>query len=493
MAERDRRASKLRLLTLGTAIILLASLFQFHQLGRDLRFHPDEAFFMTFARSAAVNGDWLLPGALDKPPLSIYLSAFGMIAFGNTADAAGVLQLDPHVGEFAGKLPNVLLSLLLTALMMRLARHIYRDETTALLAGLLTATSPFILAYGASAFTDMSLLLFSVAAFYLALKRRWAFAGVALGLAFWGKQQALFVALMLALLLLVEGARRRDWIRFLLPLSGICLALLIWDSARPETSILLQAAANNAPAQLWAAPTTWLERLAEWLNMATWLLGPPLIIAILLAVAAFAIFRRAGSAESIPASDRFLIAAIIAYSFIHIIFSFNLYDRYLLLILPLMTLLAARWIAALCRCYSRLYFQFVIVAMLLLSAFWSLNNDSPIGGDHRAHAGIDKLADHLNSKPVATVIYDPWLGWQLGYYLGQWHDKRRVHHPTAEALIADALALDESGDRYLVAPVDQPYDAWLSALRDAGFEVSEEYRRDQFVAFRLTPGLSPKD
>ena len=122
MAERDRRASKLRLLTLGTAIILLASLFQFHQLGRDLRFHPDEAFFMTFARGAAVNGDWLLPGALDKPPLSIYLSAFGMIAFGNTADAAGVLQLDPHVGEFAGKLPNVLLSLLLTALMMRLAR-----------------------------------------------------------------------------------------------------------------------------------------------------------------------------------------------------------------------------------------------------------------------------------------------------------------------------------------------------------------------------------
>ena len=166
---------------------------------------------------------------------------------------------------------------------------------------------------------------------------------------------------MLALLLLVEGARRRDWIRFLLPLSGICLALLIWDSARPETSILLQAAANNAPAQLWAAPTTWLERLAEWLNMATWLLGPPLIIAILLAVAAFAIFRRAGSAESISARDRFLIAAIIAYSFIHIIFSFNLYDRYLLLILPLMILLAARWIAALCRCYSRLRLQFIIV------------------------------------------------------------------------------------------------------------------------------------
>ena len=43
-----------------------------------------------------------------------------------------------------------------------------------------------------------------------------------------------------------------------------------------------------------------------------------------------------------------------------------------------------------------------------------------------------RLARHLNGKPVATVIYDPWLGWELGYYLGVWHDKRRVHYPDAD-------------------------------------------------------------
>ncbi len=493
MAERERQASVLRLLTLGVAIILLASLFQFQQLSRDLHFHPDEAFFMTFARGAAVNGDWLLPGALDKPPLSITISAFSMVAVGNTADAAGVLHLDPHVGEFAGKLPNVVLALLLTALMMRLARRLYHDETIAFLAGLLSAASPFTLAYGASAFTDMSLLFCSVAALYLALSGRWALAGLALGLAFWCKQQAIFVAVLLALLLVVEGARRRDWLRFLLPLSAICGLLLIWDAARPETSIFLQAAANNAPAQLLAAAATWLERLAAWLTMGAWLLGSPPVTALLLAGVALAIFRRFGRAVSIPARDRLLIAAITAYAVIHVMFNFNLYDRYLLLILPLAGLLVARYVVALCRSYSRLHLQFLVVAMLLLSAVWSLNSDSPIGGDRAAYTGIDRLAHHLNSKPVATVIYDPWLGWQLGYYLGQWHDKRRVHHPTAEALVADALALDEVGDRYLVSPVDQPYDAWLSALRDAGFEVSEDYRRDRFVAFRLTPKLYPKD
>ena len=43
-----------------------------------------------------------------------------------------------------------------------------------------------------------------------------------------------------------------------------------------------------------------------------------------------------------------------------------------------------------------------------------------------------------------------------------------VHYPTPAALAAGALALDEVGDRYLVAPVDQPHEEWLAAL-DAGW------------------------
>ena len=71
--------------------MLLACTLQFNQLGRDQRFHPDEAHFMTFARDAAVKGEWLLPGALDKPPLSIYLSALSMVGVGVTTDSDGVL------------------------------------------------------------------------------------------------------------------------------------------------------------------------------------------------------------------------------------------------------------------------------------------------------------------------------------------------------------------------------------------------------------------
>ena len=484
MAERRRQ---LRRLAFGASIILLASLLQFHQLARDLRFHPDEAFFMTFARGAAVNGDWLLPGALDKPPLSIYLSAISMVAFGNSADAAGVLQLDPLVGEFAGRLPNVILSLLLTALMMRLAACLYADATAAVLAGLLVATSPYMPAYGASAFTDMSLLFFSLAALAFALGGHWAIAGAALGLAFWSKQQAVFVAMLLLALFIVQGAKRRDWLHFLLPLSVISGLLLLWDASRPETSIFLQAAANNAPTQLFAQPSAWLERFLNWLEPAAWLLGPPLVTFVLLALALIAFFLRLGHCQRSPYCNRLFFAALALYLASYVVFNFNLYDRYLLLGLPLVILLVAGRITALDTMYRRVRLRETIVALLLLGAIWTWTSDAPIGDDRASYAGIDKLAQHLNSKSVATVIYDPWLGWELGYYLGQWHDKRRVHYPTADALVAGALALGEVGDRFLVAPADQPHEDWLTQLRDAGFGIAEDYRRDRFIVYRLSP------
>ncbi|MCY3864550.1 MAG: hypothetical protein OXG68_03845, partial [Chloroflexi bacterium] len=61
-----------------------------------------------------------------------------------------------------------------------------------------------------------------------------------------------------------------------------------------------------------------------------------------------------------------------------------------------------------------------------------------------------------------------------------------AHYPTAAALAAGALALDENGDRYLVAPVDQPHADWLAALDAAGFGVARDYARDRFVVYRLS-------
>ncbi|MDE2952008.1 MAG: glycosyltransferase family 39 protein [Chloroflexota bacterium] len=469
-------------------IVLLAGVLQFHQLGRDIRFHPDEASFMTYARNAAVNGDWLLPGALDKPPLSIYLGAISMVATGLVADDKGVLRLDPLAGEFAARLPNVIMAILLVALMMRLSRSVFSDEAAALAAGLLTALSPYVLAFGATAFTDLGLLFFSTLAWYWLECQGYRKAGLALGLAFWCKQQALLLLPLVLLLLWTNAARRAATIRLAQPLALLALLLFVWDAARPATSVFLLGSVNNLPAQWIADPAEWPGRLLEWARLGIWLLGPPVVTLSLIGLAVLSRFAR-GAAPRRTSHSQVYLLYVIAYVALHTLLAFNQYDRYLLPLLPPMILVVSSHLPALPR--GRLWksLSLSLAIALVLAALWSLGNGLPIGGDRGRHDGIEDLARYLNSKPVATVIYDPWLGWELGYYLGQWHDKRRVHYPTAETLAEGALALDEIGDRYLVALVDHGHEDWIAALKTAGFVLSLDYEQNRYIVYRISrPG-----
>ena len=450
-------------------VILLASGLQFHQLAGDFRFHPDEALFMSFARRAAVQGDWMLSGPLDKPPLSMYISALSMAAVGTVSDDKGVLYLDTRKGEFAGRLPNVLLAIALVALTMRLAWDFWRNETSARLAGLLMTASPYLLAFGATAFTDMSLLFWSTLSLWLAVRRRFGWAGLALGLAFWSKQQALWALPLIVMF--IPRANRRRWILGWLGVLGLLFA---WDAARPETSVFLLGAAHNLPTSPIANPSTWLARLSEWLRLGSWLTAPPLTMLIIVLAAA-------GWRKQQPAKT--LLLYILAYLTLHTLIAFNQYDRYVLPILPAFVLLMA---SGLTRFIGGWRIAAVIGGLLMLSALSSLN-DLPIGGDHSKYEGIDELAAVLNSKPLATVIYDPWLGWELDYYMGPWSDKRRVHYPTPDALVAGALALDEIGARYLVAPAWQTVDPWLKSLESVGFSVSADVQIPHFAVYRLLP------
>jgi hypothetical protein len=308
-------------------------------------------------------------------------------------------------------------------------------------------------------------------------------------LAFWCKQQALLFFPLIVLIVLARRAAPIGWLRLGLTLGVGCAALLIWDGARLEASIFLQAAVNNAPGA-WLAPLAlWAGRLAAWSERGLWLLGPPLATAgLLLAYAVVSLRRmRQGSSGS---GRRWLELAMLLYVLVflgaHSALAINLYDRYLLLILPPLVLLVAGRMAETQPMGARgKRWRLVLLALVAAGGLWSAATGPGIGGDRGEQAGIDALAAHLVAKPVATVVYDPWLGWELGYYLGQWHDKRRVYYPTAAALAAGALALEEIGDRYFVAPVDQPHDEWLAALKVAGFGFEVDYERDRFVVYRL--------
>jgi len=272
------------------------------------------------------------------------------------------------------------------------------------------------------------------------------------------------------------------------PLALLALLLFVWDAARPATSVFLLGSVNNLPAQWIADPAEWPGRLLEWARLGIWLLGPPVVTLSLIGLAVLSRFAR-GAAPRRTSHSQVYLLHVIAYVALHTLLAFNQYDRYLLPLLPPMILVVSSHLPALPR--GRLWksLSLSLAIALVLAALWSLGNGLPIGGDRGRHDGIEDLARYLNSKPVATVIYDPWLGWELGYYLGQWHDKRRVHYPTAETLAEGALALDEIGDRYLVALVDHGHEDWIAALKTAGFVLSLDYEQNRYIVYRISrPG-----
>lgn len=497
----DRPISAKHHLALLTVILLVAAFFRLHLLGQDIRFHPDEAFYSTFARNAAVNGDWMLPGALDKPPLTMYISALAMTFWGVTTDVNGVLHLDSRVGEFAVRLPNVLASLLLVAVGYRLARDLYRQidadyHTIAITTALLLALSGYSIAFSATAFTDTLLLLCMTIALWLAARRWWAWSGVWMALSIACKPQGAFYLPLIVLLMVILLNRRQRTgaaLRFLLTLfAGIAL-LLLWDAARPENSVFALGTVNNLPDSLLVAPHDLFPRLVVWLDDARWLFSPDVLtiglIVVSLAMVIATIMRRRASTKV----DLLLLAYIAGYGLLHWLLAFNQYDRYLLPILPLLAIVVARGVGQILRWqmlrHYRLAFSIVALMLLIIGAGRAGSGQIPIGGDRGDTDGIIDFADYLNDLPVATVIYDHWLGWELGYYMGQWTNKRRVYYPTPDTLVDGALSLDEVGARYLVAPVDVDVHEWITALESAGFTITLDYQSARFVAYRLIPPL----
>ena len=462
-----------RLLALG--IILLALALQLGALNPAQRLHPDEAYFLTFARDAAVKGDWMLPGSLDKPPLALYLHALTMTAFAIDSDAQGVLYLLPHKGEFAARITGVFAALLLLVLLMRISQRLTGRADAALLTGVAAAVSPYLIAFGPSAFLDVPMLLLIAAAAWALLRNQPALAALLAAAAFATKPQAIWFAPLLLILLLHAWVGWRAVLRSAAAgLMGLGL-LLLWDSARPETSVFALGLVNNQPD---IPPIRELsERMLTWLGLLRWLAGPDALSLLLVAVLGFVAWRRASRMAAI------VILWALAYSLLHILGPLNLYDRYVLLLLPPLLIVLG---ALLGPVLWRRGLGLLLIAVALI---WP--GPYPIGGDQGQHRGIDELADYLNTLPVATVIYDRWLGWELGYYMGPWTNKRRVYYPTPEALAAGAAELDERGTRIFLAPLDVAAEPWLESLEGIGFGINCDRRIARFRVFALSPPADP--
>jgi len=446
------------------ALLLLAWGLVFGLAGQARRLHGDEAFFLTFARSAAVRGDWWLLGDLDKPPLVIYGQALGLMALGVTTDARGILHLDAAQGEFVGRCLGAAVGLVALALLLRLGGG---------WVALILLVMPAWRQYSASAFMDMPMLALSLGAGLLLRQRRWAGAGLLAALAFACKPQAALLWPLLAL-----SVPRWRWPAVQAVLLGLSLglaALWAWDTVRPWASVFALGAGNNAAFWRWRGPAEALAWSGEWVA-ALLSLGGFLGLAVPLG-AGLALWRARASWRAWA-----LALWALAFSVLHILPEIAHYERYAL---PLALLLA--WGLSLSLSLAAWRRWRVLLACALIGL--ALLPQTPLA-DFQPREDFIDAAVFLNAQPVASVVYAPWHGWHLDYYLGPWTDKRRVYYPSPSAFVGGALSLDERAPRYFVGRGDElAVWAWLEPLRMRAWRVVQVWEDSggRLRIWKLTP------
>ena len=419
--------------------------------------HHDEALYGAWAQLIVSGRDPLLLTAwVDKPPLVIYALAAALRLFG--------------VSELALRLPGMIVSLATIVCVYGLARRLY-DARTALLASLLLALAPFAILFAPTTFTDPWLTLWLVAAVWAAMARRSFWAGVALGLAVASKQQGVLGVPIVAVLLLAGDAlglsrpsrssppaRPLDGEPYPEPVEGraalgrFCLALLgfaliflpvtYWDSLRWAKRPSFWDRSLTTYGGLGLAPlAAWPERAADWAQVAGYLFGLPALSALMLGLAGFAALRdwrwmKAGGVLGI---------FLAGYLALHLALTFQPWDRYLLPLLPFICVLAARGIGVLLCHAERAYGSTPIAtisqrsislavrraigiglaALLVWAAWLGATAQLPVGSDHGAYTGLDRIAAFLRAQDADAIIYQRWLGWHFDFYLFDAPQERR--------------------------------------------------------------------
>jgi len=181
LAQVLARTRRGRLLAAAVLVIAVALPFLWG-LGRWPLLEPDEARNAEVAREMLALGRWSVPHFnglpyLDKPALFFWLMAAVFRVLGT--------------GELAARLPAAVGALATIALTFAIGRLLFPGRRHALLAGLIVASTPLVIAFGRLAIFDMPFTALVTAALFCLLRARLAggdrlwlpLAGLAMGLA----------------------------------------------------------------------------------------------------------------------------------------------------------------------------------------------------------------------------------------------------------------------------------------------------------------------
>lgn len=457
------------------------------------RFHHDEALYATWALQITSGADpWLTHTPIDKPPLFPYVVAGAMELLG--------------VSETSARLPSLLATALTVGLTFWLGRKLY-GAGPGLLAAWLVALSPFTLLFAPTAFTDPLLAALVMTACLAAAYGRVVWAGVALGLAIATKQQGVFFVPLVLGLLMIYDLRFTHHIsrimhhvprltphasRFTLSIFLTLIPLFLWNLNRAqEPNFLTYSLANYGGLSTDAA--SFGERWWGFVELLAYGTASPVLNGIF--VVGLPLLLGAGvwgmgtgkkiQTSSLPSvqpsnedplpcppapllpcsatqTDWLFTLFTLAFLLGHALFSFQVWDRYLLGLIPFLALLLARilWLPRLIlprivqswmtfhrrdaeaqrffkinflRVSAPLWlnsFRYLIgpmygLALAVLLALTlgrpvqdAINGRYPLGSHSQALAGIEQIVDYLQGHAGADhTLYHRWLGTHWRFYL----------------------------------------------------------------------------
>ncbi|MGD2207491.1 MAG: hypothetical protein PVH17_12010 [Anaerolineae bacterium] len=525
------------------AILLLGLALRLAPWGQN-RFLEDEALYATWGLQIVTGADPMLDNEpVDKPPLHAYTLALSFALFSSPLQAGGT-----EGGlETAARLPSLLASVASIALVYALGRQLspsplggrHRAGTAgaggeggeggALLAALLLALSPFDILFASTAFTDPLMTAWVLGALLAAARGRLGAAGLLAGLAAATKQQGLFfLPLVIAVGVLVGKSSHaaRDlsvhaqaerskpfglawlsqrralvpqyvaWLRFFLSFSFVVAAVLGWDAARVQRPGFWEQGFISYGGLGPAEPQVLGQRAVEWLRLMGYFWGSPWFNGLLAAVLGIWLLGSGKLGDwGIGKLGLTLLIFVVGFLLLHWLVGFQVWDRYLLGLVPLLALLAGRALTALGRAigtarWRKVYATALPLALIVLLAgpvYRAARSGTPVGGDHGAYDGINGLAAYVRDHvPPDAVLYHHWLGYHYRFYL--YGAPLRLHwYPDTDDLVHDATVYRRE-PRYIAFPSFRDGSAAQAAMAAAGITlapVMETMRRDGTTSFRL--------
>lgn len=480
-------------LAMGVALAMLAGLLLPLNLLAAQRFHHDEALYATWALEiASGENPTLYQTPIDKPPLFLYLVAGSLRLFGST--------------ESAARLPSLAATTLTIGLTFWLGYKLY-GSAVGLLAAWLAALSPFTILFTPTAFTDPVLVMFGLAACVAAVYGRGVWAGIFTGLAIATKQQGIFfMPQTLALLILGDGGwgsgsgdlsdekkcKRRKlkslWRNFVPGIIFTLLPIFLWDLARNPSPGFWQLSLINYGG-LTTPVGQFGERWVEFINLLSYATASPVLniffVAGLPILLGYGIIRqrlnRFTQKWQSTYFDRVFVLFALGFLLVHTWFSFQIWDRYLLGLIPFLALLLARVLLLpwhLLRQYalnklsellsiSRALFALILISLLGLTLARpvqdAVNGRYPLGSHSHALSGIEQIVAYLQGTTTAdTTLYHQYLGthwrfylWQYPYDLQYWSSAEELAgHAQPGHLIAFPAWRSETEARLALAETD---------------------------------------